>query len=58
MRYNFVIYQQEAVDIFLKVEDFWRKHPVDESLEDDVTIALEDTDTLTTPALTETTPPQ
>ncbi|XP_032233090.2 IQ domain-containing protein K [Nematostella vectensis] len=27
--------RNEAVDIFLKVEDFWRKHPVDELVEDD-----------------------
>ena len=24
---------QEAVDIFLKVEDFWKKHPVEEAKE-------------------------
>jgi len=24
---------QEAVDIFLKVEDFWKKHPVEEAEE-------------------------
>ena len=25
---------QEAVDIFLKVEDFWKKHPVEEAEEE------------------------
>ena len=25
---------QEAVDIFLKVEDFWKKHPVEEADDD------------------------
>jgi len=26
---------QEAVDIFLKVEDFWKKHPVEEGDEEE-----------------------
>ena len=28
-------YLQEAVDIFLKVEDFWKKHPVEEGDEEE-----------------------
>ena len=29
-----VALMQEAVDIFLKVEDFWRKHPVEKDEND------------------------
>ncbi|XP_031551687.1 IQ domain-containing protein K-like [Actinia tenebrosa] len=50
--------RNEAVDIFLKVEDFWKKHPIDDSLDDEVTIRMEGTDALTSPTRTETVSPQ
>ena len=50
----YYLYKQEAVDIFLKVEDFWKKHPVDESLDDEMTIRIDGTDAQATPTRTET----
>ncbi|KAK3734550.1 hypothetical protein QZH41_010399 [Actinostola sp. cb2023] len=53
--------RNEAVDIFLKVEDFWKKHPVEEAAEDEVVIPLdfaESTDIQSTTTTTERTTSQ
>lgn len=46
------------MDIFLKVEDFWRKHPVEEATEDETSATVQIAEGGSMASITDRTTPQ